>query len=246
MLDCRNRGCAEVVVCVGGSASTDGGAGLLTALGAKFLDSEGKTLVPGGGALLAIDGCDVGPLDSWSDISVSIAVDVENPLLGPKGAAAIFGPQKGADTAQVELLDRALTRFADVLEGATGRAVRAMPGTGAAGGTAFGLACGLGARIISGFDWIAALIELERKIAEADCVITAEGRLDSQSLFGKGIGGLARMCRAANKPLLAVPALVEEGIDWPGQGIAKVLAAALDGNAATLNDVSNAVSVLIS
>jgi glycerate kinase len=243
---CVASGVPNIVVAVGGSASTDGGTGALRSLGARFLDADGQDLGAGGGGLTRLHSCDLSGLNRWLNATcIRVATDVTNPLLGPAGAAGIFAPQKGADAEQVELLEAALGRLADVLESATGRRSRDLPGAGAAGGTAFGLACALGAEIIPGFRWIADLTQLEMKVKEADLIITGEGRLDRQSLSGKVIGELAAICRCHNKPLYVLPALAEDNVDWQNFGIAAVTPLATGSERISGKDISTAATALI-
>jgi glycerate kinase len=244
IMHCLERGMKDVVICVGGSASTDGGAGLLSALGARFLDRYGNPLVAGGGALLQVASCDLHMLNRWSDVRFRVATDVTSPLLGASGAAEVFAPQKGASQAQVMWLDAALAKFADVLEKASGRIERSTPGSGAAGGTAFGLACALGAEIMPGFAWLSRLLRLEEKIAASDLVITAEGRLDHQSIEGKATGELAKLCLAHGKPLWVVPAIVEPNLDWRRHHIALVAPTCKEREPASFSTVSAAVADL--
>lgn len=240
---CVESGLKNIVVCVGGSASTDGGAGLLTALGAKFWKRNGESIVLGASELSLIAGCNLrDAVDMVKAQSLAVAVDVSNPLLGNQGAAAIYGPQKGADAELVKELDHALQHYADALEMATSRQLRNMPGTGAAGGTAFGVACGLGAEIVSGFDWMSTLIGLEDRVTEADIVITGEGQLDDQSFYGKAIGRLAAICKKHKKPLIAIPAIADTSCNWPKLGLHTVVCAAKPGDYATLADVTNATA----
>ena len=247
MRSCVERGLKNIVVCVGGSASTDGGAGLLTALGAKFWKRSGESIMLGAGELGAIAGCNLRDAqEMMKGCSIAVAVDVVNPLLGNQGAAAIYGPQKGADREMVQQLDRALQRFADVLEMATSRQLRNMPGTGAAGGTAFGIACGLGAEIISGFDWMSSLFGLEDRVQAADLIITGEGQLDDQSFSGKAIGRLAMVCKKFKRPLIAIPAMADMSVNWAKLGVGKVVCAARPGQMATLVDVADAVDHALS
>ncbi len=223
----------NLFICVGGSASTDGGAGALMALGAKFYDIDGSLIGMGGGQLCDVRTCDLSQLDKFFKTigisSIKVAVDVINPLLGDNGAAAVFGPQKGAGILEVARLDHCLAHFAQVLENATGRNLVNAPGAGAAGGTAFGIATALGAELISGFLWLADVLNLEEKIAASDVVISAEGSLDSQSISGKAIGELAKLCAKYDKPLWAFPAVAEENMDWAASGIHKLVATSGNG-----------------
>ncbi len=244
---CYESGYRNIVLAVGGSASTDGGTGILTALGAKFFDVNGAQLRPGGRYLHAIQSIDLSSLAKHSDLRLRVATDVINPLLGPQGAARIFAPQKGATVAEVELLENGLSNFADVLEQTTRGSARHLQGAGAAGGVPFGLTLALDAEIIPGFEWITSLIRLEEKIKEADIVITAEGSLDSQSMSGKATGEIAQLCKTFNKHLWVVPGRVEKCINWKDYGVERVLATAADeGTYATLADIKNAALQLCS
>lgn len=234
---------SSIIIALGGSASTDGAAGALTALGFHFLDEAGKELPQGGGGLIKLDRVvlpDVKELVGKTLIRV--AVDVNNPLLGEHGAARIFAPQKGATPSDVEHLEKALEHYARVLEHTTGRHEAGESGAGAAGGAAFGLASGLGAKIRSGFQMIAGLTVLEKKIASSDLVITGEGSLDAQSLSGKASGELIGMCRKHERPLIAVPAIAEG--DMRAAGFALVKQAAENGKA-SLDDISHATGMAL-
>jgi glycerate kinase len=195
----RDAGVHTIVVGLGGSATTDGGAGLLRALGATAVDAGGSALPPGGGALA---GC--ARLDGTAalgDLRLVAASDVENPLLGTHGAARTFGPQKGADAGAVERLERALTRWADVLAEATGRDVRDEPGAGAAGGLGAALLA-LGATVESGAGIVRRLTGLDRAMDRVDLVVTGEGSFDWQSLRGKLVTSVA--AAAAERGLACV------------------------------------------
>ncbi|GAA1825833.1 glycerate kinase [Nesterenkonia flava] len=181
-----DAGAEEILLCIGGSATTDGGAGLAQALGARLLDEHGHDLGPGGAALAQLHRIDLAGLDPRSlKVRWRIACDVTNPLLGPEGAAAVFGPQKGADEDDVAVLDAALTRLVDVLTSQTGRDVRREPGTGAAGGMPVVLMSLFDAEILPGGALVAETLEARRLSETADLVLTGEGRLDQQSLHGK-------------------------------------------------------------
>jgi glycerate kinase len=201
-------GVREVVLGLGGSATTDGGAGLLTALGARFVDERGVDL-PGGGRALArlarVDLTDVAPI--LSEVRLTIASDVRNPLLGEHGAAATYGPQKGADEMQVGELDASLAHYADVLEAASGREVRDVPGAGAAGGTTAGLLA-IADRFASfeirpGVEVVMELTGFDDALAASDLVLTGEGRIDKQTGFGKTAMGVAQRARAAGVPCIS-------------------------------------------
>ena len=196
-----DAGCRELVVGIGGSASTDGGAGLLAALGAVA-----SPAVPDGGAslaevaALALDGLHPG----LADARVVVACDVDNPLTGPDGAAAVYGPQKGATPDDVVALDAALGHWADVLAGATGVERRDAPGAGAAGGVGFALVAALGAELRPGIALMLDLLGFVDRVVGADLVVTGEGSLDVQSLRGKAPVGVAAAAGAAGVPVVAV------------------------------------------
>ncbi len=198
----------EVVVGVGGSASTDGGAGMLVALGARVLDAAGSDLPAGGAALSGAAGLDLTGLDPrLASTRLVLAADVDSPLLGPLGAAAVFGPQKGATADDVATLEAALTHWAALVAGATStnRAISShAPGAGAAGGVGFALLAVLGAERRSGVDTVLDLVGLDDRLAGTDLVITGEGSLDGQTLAGKAVSGVARRAATAGVPVVAV------------------------------------------
>ncbi|MEV6021577.1 glycerate kinase [Streptomyces sp. NPDC052036] len=202
-----DAGARSIVFGVGGSATTDGGAGMLSALGARFLDEEGEPPAPGGGGLARLARADLSGLDPrLSSVDLVLASDVDNPLTGPKGAPAVYGPQKGASPDDVEALDAALTHFAKVLEGAIGpRAVEyaLAPGAGAAGGLGYG-ALVLGARFRPGIEIMLDVLGFAPALARASLVITGEGSLDEQTLHGKAPAGVAAAARAVGKEVVAV------------------------------------------
>ncbi|GAA2687064.1 MULTISPECIES: glycerate kinase [Actinosynnema] len=198
-----NAGHRRIVVGLGGSATTDGGAGLLIALGARLLDRHGTPLDGTTSPLSEVRSLDLSTLHpALRDADVEVACDVDNPLLGPHGAAAVYGPQKGADAALTTELDTSLTRWADLLEQATGRPARDLPGAGAAGGTGFALlACG--ARMRSGITLVLELTDLTTALRNASLVIAGEGRVDHQTLHGKAPAGVAAAARAAGARVIA-------------------------------------------
>ena len=203
-----DAGCRRIVLGVGGSANTDGGAGLLQGLGARFLDSRKNELPPGGAALANLDSIDFTDFEPrLVDTRFVLASDVDNPLLGASGAAAVFGPQKGATQQDVDVLDAALARFVEVLAREIGfRAVKAAeaPGAGAAGGVGYAAIAVLAATRRPGIDVVLEFTGLEQKLAGADLVITGEGSLDEQSLLGKTPMGVARAAAAQGVPTVAV------------------------------------------
>lgn len=196
-----DAGVRRIVVGLGGSATTDGGAGLLVELGLRLLDARGEELVDGGRALAALDHVDIGALDPrLADTEILIASDVTSPLAGPRGAAATFSPQKGADPATIELLDAALGRWGAEIQRATGREVADVPGAGAAGGTTAGLLGFTAAEVRPGVEVVAELVGLAAACEGADLVITGEGRADEQTLAGKAALGVAR--HAGRSPVI--------------------------------------------
>ena len=203
-----DAGCRQIILGVGGSANTDGGAGILQGLGARLLDADGRDLAPGGAALADLAGIDFSGFDSrLDDARFILASDVDNPLLGPDGAPAIFGPQKGASPADVEALDGALANFVQVLAGEIGpRALKAAgaPGAGAAGGVGYAAIAVLAATRRPGIDVVLEFTRLADRLEGADLVITGEGSLDEQSLLGKTPVGVARAAAAAGVPVVAV------------------------------------------
>ena len=205
MRDALDRGARRIVLAVGGSATTDGGAGMAAALGARFSTSSGPAVPEGGAGLLGVDRVDLEGLDGrLAEASVVVACDVDNPLTGPSGAAAVYGPQKGATAETVVLLDRALDHWADLVAAATGRDLRRLPGAGAAGGLGFGAAALLGAEVRSGIDMLLELSGFARTVAGADLVIVGEGSFDDQSLRGKGPVGVAAAAARAGARVVAV------------------------------------------
>ena len=195
------RGARRIHVGLGGSATTDGGAGMARALGFRFLDGEGRDFSAAPGALQSVAQI-VRPADRVLP-EIFAASDVQNPLLGERGAARVYGPQKGADAAAVALLDRALTRLADVCAADLGCDHRDVPGSGAAGGLGFGLLSFCNAKIRPGFEMISETLHLGKRITAADLVITGEGRIDDQTLDGKGPAGVAALARSAGRLVIA-------------------------------------------
>jgi glycerate kinase len=207
------------VMGLGGSATTDGGAGLLTALGARFLDAAGQELPHGGGALDGLVAVDLSGLHPvLGEVRLTVASDVTNPLLGELGAAATYGPQKGADEKQVRRLDANLARYAGMLESATGNPVRDVPGSGAAGGTTAGLLA-IADRFASfeirpGVEVVMELTGFDEALAAADLVITGEGRVDAQTAYGKTAQGVARRAQSAGVSCICFGGgVLPDGID---------------------------------
>jgi glycerate 2-kinase len=204
------EGAAEIVVCLGGSASTDGGSGIASALGVQLLDAAGAPIRDGGAGLLALERVDATGLDrSVRAARVVTTSDVDNPLTGPSGAAHVFAPQKGATPEEVTLLDRALAHYAAVLFRDLGIDVREVPGGGAAGGAGAGLVAFAGAHLRRGVDVVMDATGLHRRIASADLVVTGEGRLDESSLRGKVPSGVIGAARTVGKPVAVLCGVAE-------------------------------------
>jgi glycerate kinase len=200
-----DAGAARILVCLGGSATNDGGTGMASALGVRFLDEEGRTLPDGGGALVHLTRIDLSGSDPrLSGVEVVGLCDVDNPLTGPAGASATYGPQKGADAETVWELDRALAHLAAVVQHDLGTDVSREPGAGAAGGLGFGLLAFAGARLRPGVEAVAEAVGLESAMAEADLVITGEGAFDATSLRGKVVGGVLATADVARRQAVVV------------------------------------------
>jgi len=200
-----DAGCRRVVLGIGGSACTDGGAGLVRALGARLLDADGAEIGEGGGALAELATIDFAALRArLSGVEVTVACDVVNPLTGPDGAAAVYGPQKGASAADVAVLDAALNHWAEVVQAATGAGLRDAAGAGAAGGVGFAALAVLDADLRPGTELVFELVGFPEKLADAALVVTGEGSLDEQTLHGKAPIGVARAAQAAGIPVIAV------------------------------------------
>lgn len=220
-------GIDEVVLAVGGSATVDGGAGMMQALGLTLLDRSGRPIPSpiGGGGLIGVSRLVwTDPPPSLEDIRFTVACDVLNPLCGSNGAAAIFAPQKGADRSAVEILARGLEHWAGTLEQFCGRAIRDEPGCGAAGGVPAPLLALCQAEIVPGVDYVAEHNRLRDRIGQASLVITGEGRLDAQSLMGKVVGAIGRIARSAGVPCMALVGAVGPESEACFEALDRVLA----------------------
>ena len=205
-------GATHALLLLGGSATNDAGAGMLQALGATLLDAQGQPLPPGGAALQQLATMNLSTLDPrLAELRVEAAVDVDNPLLGERGASAVFGPQKGATDADVATLDRALGHFADLTAKALGKDDRALPGAGAAGGMGFAAHCFLNATLTPGIEMIMQQANFAQLLNDADLVITGEGRLDGQSLAGKTPIGVSRAAKRQSKPVIVLAGSLGDG-----------------------------------
>jgi glycerate kinase len=201
----RAEGAGRIIAGIGGSATNDGGAGMAQALGYRLLDAAGRALPRGGAALARLERIDSTGFDpGWQAVSVEVACDVNNPLTGPRGASAVYGPQKGADEAAVRELDAALFRLAAVIERDLGKKVAGVPGAGAAGGAGAGLLAFLDAQLVPGAPLIVTESGFDEKVKGADLIITGEGRVDSQTAYGKAPGEVAKRGKAARIPVLLI------------------------------------------
>ncbi|MCW3100892.1 MAG: glycerate kinase [Chthonomonadaceae bacterium] len=206
-------GCRKLLVGIGGSATNDGGAGMAQALGFRLLDATGEELPPGGSALARLARIETDGSRLPPNLEVIVACDVDNPLCGPDGAAAIYGPQKGATPEQVQELDAALAHYADVLHHTFGRAVAEVPAAGAAGGLGAGLMAFCAARLQPGTEMVLDGTGFDALLANCDLVLTGEGRIDGQTARGKVIAGVARRAKAAGVPVVALVGSVAEGAE---------------------------------
>ncbi|GKX56838.1 glycerate kinase [Leminorella grimontii] len=222
ILAALEHGVERILLGIGGSATNDGGAGMLQALGVSLLDADAKPLALNGGALTSLAAIGLQALNpKLNGVSITVACDVNNPLCGPNGASAIFGPQKGATPEMVKTLDGALSAYGKLILQATGRDVINVPGAGAAGGMGAALLGVLNAELKPGVDIVIQTLGLENLVADADLVITGEGRLDSQSICGKTPIGVARAAKRYGKPVVALaggllpdyPVVHEHGLD---------------------------------
>ncbi len=195
----------RIIVGIGGSATNDGGMGMATALGVRFLDGDGRPVRPVGGSLEQVRHIDISQLDPRvGRVRFQALCDVTNPLVGPEGAARVYAPQKGASPQEVEALERGLANLARVIHADLGLDVAAMPGAGAAGGLGAGLYAFLGAELVPGIDLLLELVGLDDKLTDADLVLTGEGQIDFQTAFGKAPAGVAARARSRGIPCLAL------------------------------------------
>lgn len=205
-------GSRRIIVCIGGSATNDGGAGMAQALGFSLKDADGVELEPGGMALAKLSAIDAMSRHAGLDgMQIDVACDVDNPLCGPTGASLVYGPQKGASPEIAALLDDALRHFGEVLEQQFDVSVLDLPGAGAAGGLGAGLVAFTGARLLSGIDLVCEICGLEDTLSSADLVITGEGKIDGQSVHGKTPVGVARLAKKKGIPVIAFAGELGEG-----------------------------------
>lgn len=214
MRHAADRGAEKIVMCLGGSATNDGGCGAAAACGVRFYDEQGRVFTPVGGTLKDIARIDASLLDrTLASLPIITMCDIDNPLYGNMGAAAVFGPQKGADEAMISRLDAGLAHLAEVLERDCGAAVRDLPGVGAAGGMGAGMAAFFKSRLQMGIETVLDTVGFEEKLTGADMVFTGEGRLDGQSRRGKVAAGVASRAGRRGVPVIAIVGDVGEGAE---------------------------------
>lgn len=214
IIDALNQGVTHLILGIGGSATNDGGAGLIQALGGQLRDGSGKMISYGGGAIQQLDSIDISTLDErLKAVKIDVACDVDNPLLGDRGATAVYGPQKGATSAQCEQLERALMHFSKIIHKTLNKDVSNVPGAGAAGGLGAGLLATLNVQLEPGIEVVQAATQFESHVKACDLVVTGEGKIDGQSIYGKTPIGVAKVAQAHHKPVIAVAGTLGEGYE---------------------------------
>lgn len=214
LLAAKEAGCTKAILGLGGSCTNDGGAGAAAALGAKFTRADGAAFVPTGGTLGEIAALDVSPVaQALQGMELTAMCDIDNPLYGEAGAAAVFAPQKGADAAMVARLDAGLRHLGQVSARCLGRDFSHLPGAGAAGGLGFGMAAFCGAQLRMGIDAVLDAVGFDSLLPGTDVVFTGEGKIDSQSARGKVVSGVAVRCRKAGVPVVAVVGQIGQGFE---------------------------------
>ena len=214
LLAAKEAGCTKAILGLGGSCTNDGGAGAAAALGAKFTRADGAAFIPTGGTLGEIAALDVSPVaQALQGMELTAMCDIDNPLYGDAGAAAVFAPQKGADAAMVARLDAGLRHLGQVSARCLGRDFSHLPGAGAAGGLGFGMAAFCGAQLRMGIDAVLDAVGFDSLLPGTDVVFTGEGKIDSQSARGKVVSGVAARCRKAGVPVVAVVGQIDQGFE---------------------------------
>lgn len=240
-----DMGCRNIIMGIGGSATNDGGAGMAAALGVRFLDESGKEIGFGGGALGMLRSIDITGADKRiAECKVAAACDVSNPLTGEKGASRVFGPQKGASEEMIDILDENLKNYGRILENALGISLMEIPGTGAAGGLGAGLLAFLHADLKRGVDIVIEATGLEEKLKGADLVITGEGMMDHQTIFGKTPYGVAEAAAKYGVPVVAIAGGIGDGAEiLYEKGINSIFS--IVNKPMTLNDAIDKAKVLL-
>lgn len=214
LLAAKEAGCTKAILGLGGSCTNDGGVGAAAALGAKFTRADGAAFIPSGGTLGEIAALDVSPVaQALQGMELTAMCDIDNPLYGDAGAAAVFAPQKGADAAMVARLDAGLRHLGQVATRCLGRDFSHLPGAGAAGGLGFGMAAFCGAQLRMGIDAVLDAVGFDSLLPGTDVVFTGEGKIDSQSARGKVVSGVAARCRKAGVPVVAVVGQIGQGFE---------------------------------
>ncbi|MDL5512266.1 glycerate kinase [Arenibacter sp. M-2] len=212
--DALDRGCTKIVIGIGGSATNDGGVGMVRALGGKFLNDKGMEIKEGGGNLRELYTMDLSNFDTRiQNCEVVVACDVSNPLTGAHGASMVYGGQKGGSRKDLELLDTNLGHYANKIKDTLGMDISKTPGAGAAGGTGAGLLAFLNGKLVNGIELILQTLKVEETIKRADLVFTGEGKIDEQTLHGKTISGIALMAQKHEVPVIVVTGKIGEGIE---------------------------------
>jgi glycerate kinase len=209
-----DRGVEHFIIGIGGSATNDGGAGMIQALGGRLLDQNRQEIAPGGGHLSELAEIDLSSLDSrLKKVKIDVACDVDNPLTGPNGASAVFGPQKGATSEMVRQLDENLSHYADMVEQTIGKPIRHVPGAGAAGGLGAGLLAFLDAQLKRGVEIVLEAVQFQERVKDASLVITGEGRIDGQTISGKTPIGVAKAAKQYHIPVIGIAGSISEDSD---------------------------------
>jgi len=226
ILEACRAGARTVMVCIGGSATNDGGAGMAQALGVRLLDAGGRDLESGGAALARLERIDPsGLVPEVGGVLFVVASDVDNPLTGPEGATAVYGPQKGCSPRDVRTLDAALARYAEVIRRDLGVDVAGRPGAGAAGGLGAGLMAFLNAELRPGIEVVMEAVRFDERLSESDAVVTGEGKFDAQSMHGKTVGGVVARSRTAGRPAAIVCGQAEPGVVVEGVPVVSLVEA---------------------
>ena len=212
--DALESGCNKIIVGIGGSATNDGGAGMIRALGAKFLNDKGEEIKEGGGSLNELHSIDLSNFDKRiQNCEVIVACDVSNPLTGINGASMVYGGQKGGNKEDLELLDSNLAHYAKIIKATVGIDISDIPGAGAAGGTGAGLMAFLKGHLVNGIGLILETLKIEDYIKQADVVFTGEGKIDEQTLHGKTISGIAKLAKKYNVPVIVITGKIGDNIE---------------------------------
>jgi glycerate kinase len=242
-----DQGCRKFIIGIGGSGTNDGGAGMAQALGARLLDKDGRSLSPGGGALIDLAHIDVSALDPrLKDCQFTVACDVDNPLCGPQGASYVFGPQKGATPDMVAHLDESLAHYARVIERDLGKSVAEIPGAGAAGGLGAGLVAFLDATLKRGVEMVIEACGIEEKIRACDLVLTGEGRCDGQTERGKVPFGIAKTAQRLGVPVIVMAGSIGIGAESLYQCGVQSIFSIVDGPMTEDDAKANAFELLAS